>query len=86
MAPLAYLTLTFLSLLHPLPGFVIKSGGVQTHASRTQIVGNANNVVRMSSSSSSRGALLREVVGGVGIGVLGLGLATERATAYEASH
>lgn len=37
----------------------------------------------MSDGPSSRGGFFLDVVGGVGVGVLGLGLATERATAYE---
>lgn len=35
------------------------------------------------SATLERGAFLSQVVKGLGIGVLGLGLATERATAYE---
>eukprot|EP00903_Cladosiphon_okamuranus_P017654 g16258.t1 len=37
----------------------------------------------MGDAPSSRGGFFLDVIGGVGVGVLGLGLATERATAYE---
>lgn len=43
------------------------------------------NKATIMSAALERRAFLSQVVGGLGIGVLGLGLATERATAYEVS-
>lgn len=81
MAPLTYgLGLSVLALLH------LREGADAFVQPSAALLGSRRSASVMSMTSdgpSSRGGFLVEFAGGVGVGVLGLGLATERATAYE---
>lgn len=80
MAPLTYgLGLLVLTLLH------LREGADAFVQPSAALLGShrSASVMSMTSGPSSRGGFFLDVVGGLGVGVLGLGLATERATAYE---
>lgn len=80
MAPLTFgLGLLVLMLLHPREG---ADAFVQPSAALLGSRGSASIMSMTSDGASSRAGFL-DVVGSVGVGVLGLGLATERASAYE---
>lgn len=81
MAPLTYgLGLLVLTLLH------LREGADAFVQPSAALLGSSRSASVMSMTSdgpSSRGGFFLDVVGGLGVGVMGLGLATERATAYE---
>lgn len=78
------LLVSFLTLLLPREGveaFVQPRTALRTSRPSSLIM----NKPTIMSAAVERKAFLSQVVGGLGMGVLGLGLATEGATAYEVS-